>query len=57
MAQAILSRNGGLQSTVVFATQEDTMLMFYLPLIIFQASLGMQPWAVPSRKTKEIDAA
>jgi hypothetical protein len=55
IAQAILSGNGRCKSNVVLATQEDTMLMFYLPLIIFEASLGMQPWAASSRKTDSGD--
>jgi hypothetical protein len=57
MEQAILTRNRRCESNVVLATQEDAMLMFYLPLIIFEAFLGMQPYAAPLRRTKKTDIA
>lgn len=30
------------------------MLMFYLPLIILEASLAMWPWSAPTRKAAEV---
>jgi hypothetical protein len=30
------------------------MLLLYLPLMIFEASLAMLPWTVPARKAKAV---
>lgn len=57
MQAAIYPGNGTSEADVVIATEEDHMLMFYLPLIILEASLAMTPWSVAARKTKEITGA
>jgi hypothetical protein len=46
--------NGSSEPRVVTAIQEDAMLMFYLPLIILEASLAMSPWSAPTRKAAEV---
>jgi hypothetical protein len=52
--QSINCWNGSSEPRVVMAIQEDAMLMFYLPLIILEASLAMSPWSAPTRKAAEV---